>query len=65
MSAPAADKPAEAERDSHPGIRQTFDSVAQKLFQRRSVLLQRTAVAGLGGDAACDEAGPRRIRSLC
>src|SRR3954453_22182122 len=41
MSAHAADEPADAQRDSHRGIRPTFDSVAKKLFQRCSLFLHR------------------------
>src|SRR4051812_8078975 len=41
MSADTADEPAEAQRDSHRGIRATFDSVAQNLFQWCSVFLHR------------------------
>ena len=40
-SAHTADEPADAQRDSHRGIRPTFDSVAQKLFQRCSLFLHR------------------------
>src|SRR4051794_2376869 len=40
MSAHAADEPADAQRDSHRGIRPTFDSVAQKLFQRCNLVLR-------------------------
>src|SRR3954470_21705645 len=41
MSPHAADEPADAQRDSHRGIRPTFDSVAKKLFQRCSLFLHR------------------------
>ena len=41
MSAHPADEPADAQRDSHRGIRSTFDSVAQKLFQRGNLVLRR------------------------
>jgi len=41
IAAHTADKPTEAERDSHRGIRPTFNGVAQKLFPRRSVFLHR------------------------
>ena len=41
MSSHTADEPAEAQCDSHRGIRPTFDSFAQKLFHRCSVFLHR------------------------
>ena len=48
MSAHTADEPAEAQRDSHRGIRPTFDSVAQKFFQRCSVFLHRPCCVANG-----------------